>query len=210
MSELLKTVDNEHQILSCSELQVVETPSEMWLFIMSYWLTDIFQHLSSSVQYAAESNECKRVLICVFISQADKLKDQCVWGPSVFGLTTVRNIRNSSVSVVMACNGQEEEFEREPAQPVQCFTVISSFRVLLTLLNIIRTQTQGRERSEAFVQSFTLQVRASHLRRAEQWTPKRAAETLTASYKRSKSLLYLCICSYMPVWMCACELELLS
>ncbi len=35
MSELLKTVNNEHQILSCSELQVVETPSEMWLFIMS-------------------------------------------------------------------------------------------------------------------------------------------------------------------------------
>lgn len=29
MSELLKTVNNEHQILSCSELQVVETPSEM-------------------------------------------------------------------------------------------------------------------------------------------------------------------------------------
>ncbi len=147
--------------------------------------------------------------MCVSISQADKLKDQCVWGPSVFGLTTVRNIRNSSVSVVMACNGQEEEFEREPARPVQHFTVISSFRVLLTLLNIIRTQTQGRERSETFVQSFRSQVRASHLRRAEQQTPKRAAETLTASYKRSKSLLYLCICSYVLVNLsCSVNLQL--
>ncbi len=47
----------------------------------------------------------------------------------------------------MACNGQEEEFEREPARPVQRFTVISSFSVSLTSFMHKHKDERGVRRS---------------------------------------------------------------